>query len=167
MEPKEIKGSRMRAGLFAVVGLGLAGFSAYFFSVPAPTTREQVLAWMGTPMFSLAGLYGLFRVLNPPVLKLTAKGFAFTGLIGEPRFVAWDHVEPLYVWSVRRTPSVVFKYFDDKRPSDWRLLINRPFGFDGDLPKTFPMGHEKLAQLMNEYRLDALKTASFANATRD
>ncbi len=157
MQDEVIEGSRAKAALLVVGSVALTAVCIFCLTLPDPGLRGRLAGWIGAPFFIIAGLAWAMQAVRPPVLTLGDQGFTQTALRGPPLRVAWADIEPLGVWTYRRTSMVTFKYLPGRRPAKLGALarMNSAFGMDGTVSTAFPIKAEALAAKMNARRAAA------------
>jgi hypothetical protein len=160
MEDRVIKGSRAFAALLAVGGLALSGGAAYILTLPDLSLKGQIAGWVGVPFFFAAAIGCVIQAIRPITLTLTPRGFSYTRYWRKPLTIAWADVEPFFIYQVRRTKIVSYRFLEGRRPKGLQGGLNRAFGLDGSLPTTLTIRGQALADLLNDYRSQALAAAA-------
>jgi len=158
VQDEVIEGSRSRAVGLGVGVLAMGALCLYCLTLPNLGPKAELVLPLAVPLcFAAAAAYFL-QAFQPLIVRLTATGFSVTRMLGSPKIVAWADIEPLFVWTYRRTSLVGFRYRPGRRPSRRSLLerINERHGMDGYLPNTLPIRGRALAELMNARRAAAL-----------
>jgi hypothetical protein len=142
-----------------LLGVVLTVGCAWILTLPDLSLKGRIAGWVGTPFFGLATLAAALLVFKPSRVTLNASGFVITPPLAKPRRVAWRDIEPLFIWQVRRTRGVAYRFLPDRRPPGLLAGFNAALGYDGSLPAALPIKAQALADLMNAYRAAAAAAA--------
>jgi hypothetical protein len=115
---------------------------------------NRFAGWLGVVCFGAFLVAAIANVLRPPRLQLTDIGFELRSL-GRGRWYFWSKCSEFSVWTIRRNPMVVFDY-SDVRDGRTARMNQRLSGANASLPDTFGMKAADLAEMLNEYRAQAI-----------
>lgn len=159
MQDEVIVGSRVRAGVLGALAVLMSAGAGWMLTLPALSLKAEMAGWVGVPFFAACAVAGFWQAARPLTVTLDATGFSISRLRGEPKRVAWADIEPLFLWSFRRTTLVAFRYREGRRPAQRTALerANAGFGLDGSLPNTLPIKPQALMERMNQRRAEATR----------
>lgn len=149
--------------LSAVFLLLAAGFALMYAYAPRHNPPDDsVLVIGGMVVFFLAGAGLCILMLSPERshLLLTPAGFTVRSIFKASHF-RWDEVVEFRTLSVKGTTMVVYSLSPQGKlrytESLWRKLNRAVSGGDESLPDTYGMSADALAQLMNQWRKQAVR----------
>lgn len=158
MPDEVITGSRARAAVLAAGGVLMSALCGWVLTLPDIGLKGLLAGWVGVPFFALCAVAGAWQAARPLTLTLDASGFSISRLMGPPKRVAWADIEPFFLWTMRSTSLLAFKYREGRRPAQRSALerANEAFGVDGSLPTTLPIKPQALLERMNRLRAQAI-----------
>lgn len=139
---------------WALILLGCLIFSAigiFAIKTNAPVRGAFILIFFG-----FGSLVSAVPVLFPrsTSLRLTHDGFHMRALF-RSHFFRWSEVSEFHVGTIvtmrARNKMVMFNILDGK-DSKLRALSRELAGYDGGISDNYGMSHEKLCEMMNEWR---------------
>lgn len=155
----KLKPSRVKWMLIGATFVSLAvGLVFLYASTPAQTPPDDSLIVLGG-LFALFGAGAVVSVLmlmpNRVYLLLTPHGFAIRTLFKCKDF-RWEEVEEFRATSLKGTPWVVFTLSPQGKAHLSKTLLRRinkaVSGGDDNLPDTYGMSGEALAELLNQWK---------------
>ena len=115
-------------------------------------------AWLTLVLFALGACIFVWSLIRPHQLLLDEAGFELSGgFIRTPRRVPWGHVERFFVYRLPRGGKMIgYNLVPEVRARSALAPLNRSFGADAALPKTWPGSPERIVEQLNDYRIRAL-----------
>jgi hypothetical protein len=155
MDEAVIAESRGKAALLALGAVAFAALGVWLIRNAARTSCpvEAILAGIASiGFFGWCGVIGIATIIRPNRLVLSREGFVLDRPFRQPRRVAWDDIESLFVWSYRRTRLVGYRFREGRAPTDALTRLNQSLGLDGGLPNGWPLGPDELLALLNSWK---------------
>ncbi|MEZ2331419.1 STM3941 family protein [Mesorhizobium sp. RCC_202] len=151
-----IRGSRGKALLllFGCVVFILAGI----LTLRNHPGDGHVITWIGIIFFGLGVPISASLVIRPQTLALDRDGFILDGgLLARPKKVAWREIKGFHVWRPRkRSKSVGYNFEPGARKETALMRVNRGLGAEDCLPGGWQYSPDKMVEILNSYRLQAL-----------
>ncbi|WP_149790509.1 STM3941 family protein [Mesorhizobium sp. NFR06] len=160
IEPRVIRGSRGKALLllFGCLIFVLAGIG----TLKHHPNDGQAMTWTGIIFFGLGVPVAISLLIRPQTLALDRDGFILDGgLLVRPKKVAWRDVKGFHVWRPRnRSKSVGYDFEPGARKETALMRVNRRLGAEDCLPGGWQYSPDKMVEILNSYRLQALTRQS-------
>jgi hypothetical protein len=149
----EITGSRLKSALASVGALGFVALGVMLLRDPdlAGNTKATLAAWGAIVFFGAVAPLGLLAVISPRRLVLTPQGFSISRPLREPRSLRWSDIEEPYIFQVRSTRVVSYRYRPGREPSDILTRMNASLGAPGSFGGYWRIGPEELLELALRY----------------
>jgi hypothetical protein len=135
--------------------LALAVLCAGFSAIALLMIRDgKSFAWFGLVFFGLGVLVFLLQVVpGASYLKLDPDGLTIRSLF-RSSFYKWSEIAGFVPGDVGGNRGVVFNFTDDfERHGRLRRLNVELSGAEGALPDTYGLSPERLAQILNEWKI--------------
>lgn len=155
MEPRIITGSRGKTLLYLFASLVFVFASVFLIRDSA---SDETGLWWGIAFFGLCALVFAWALVRPQTLMLDGNGFAVGGaFVRSPHHIPWQDVQGFYVYSLPRGGKMIGYNFEPGARKDSALRsVARRLGAEAALPKGWPLSAEEMAELLNDYRREAL-----------
>lgn len=133
---------------------------AFFIAIPCTTflaLADIWGAWIFIPIFILGMILALVDLLvpNASYLRLTSEGFTIRTTFRD-QFYRWSDIESFGTVKTRRSNYVTFTFVPTFSRQTWSQKLTRnTVGYDGNLPETYGMELQELADLMNKWKTRA------------
>ncbi len=145
-----ITGSRGKALALVLASAAFVAVSIWLLD----KTDTPWMSWLGIVFFGAGGLAMLWAVIRPQRLELDARGLRFVGLFGRGFSVPWAEIETFGVWRVPTAPGARLVAFSRRSGhSGWEGVSQALGAGDGAIPSGWPMSPERLAELLETWRL--------------
>lgn len=150
-----LKPSPAKAVGLLFVSTGLAGAGLWLVS------QGHGFGWFGAGFFGLGVVVSVLRLIpGCSFLRLTVDGFTFVSRF-RGQSIKWRDVAQITVGTIEGCKMVMLDLSPEVSDHLWSQRVARTIaGHDGGLPNTHGMSPEALAELMNDYRLAAIRHES-------
>lgn len=163
MRVEEIKSSRKKIAISLLSSFGLVLIS---FAINTEGVRESVIYRFCGMFFILISVKLVYLLIRPRSLFLTPSGFTITrGLFRSPKHVLWRDVSPLFTYHLATGAKLIgYNFTPGALKDSARLGVNRLLGADGWLPRGWSESPDRIVELINAYREQALAEDSNSEA---
>jgi len=154
----KLKPSRTKWILIGLMFVGLAvGMGLMAVTSTAPIERDALILIGALVLLFVIGAVVSFLMLSPnfAYVLLTPTGFTIRTLLKRKEY-RWREAEEFHAATLRGTPWVVFTLSREGKvnlpETSLRGLNKAVSGVDDNLPDTYGMSAEELAELMNQWK---------------
>ena len=147
---KILKPSPFKTIILLLVSLGFVSLT------PIVMNKNPTMAWVNAIFFGLCAIVLIIQLFpKTSHLKLTEEGFEVKSLF-KSHFTKWSDVEFFGVGYLGNTKAVMFNYSENHTKQKLgKQIASAMTGAEGGLPNTYGMKAKELAELMNEWKVDA------------
>ena len=149
------KTKTLKPSIFKTI-LCLLGSLVFVATTPLVMETKPIIAWLELILFGLCTIVFTIQLFpNTSHLKLTEEEFEVKSIF-KSHFTKWSAIESFGVGYMGNNKAVIFNYSENHTKQKLgKQIASAMTGAEGGLPNTYGMKAKELAELMNEWKVDA------------
>lgn len=147
---KTLRPNRIKTILFLLLSIGFVSLT------PITMEKNVAMSWGGAIFFGLGVIVFTVQLFpNASYLRLNEEGFEVRSMY-RSHFTKWSDIEAFGCGYMGNRKAVMFDYSEQHtKQKVGKKIASIVSGAEGGLPDTYNMKAEKLAELMNEWKVNS------------